>query len=211
MKTTSARSRRGGHTRRAAAALLLALAAIPGACRRSDDGLRGQSGSEAPADNGGNGGGGPAQDQNPPCPCGTDAIFLRVTVLESQGPRRRVRVDEVIHGETDRAAGDELDVDDSGRLPCFVGSAPVADGEPALAAFTPADEASCDASDCGTDGSVRLTPWTDPLLFAQTPAGAVSVPASELGSLWSDDVDRCIERHGDAWLLDTAAPAADEP
>ena len=209
MNTTSARCKHGDLTRRAlAAAVLLALAAMVGACRRSDDGLRGQSGSEAPAGSGGSDG---VQDQNLPCPCGVDGIFLRVTVLDSRGPQRRVRVEEVIHGVTDRAAGAELEVEDSGGLPCFFGSSPVADGQQALAAFTPADESSCDASDCGIDGSMRLTPWADPVLFAQTPAGDVNVPANELGRLWSDDVDRCIERYGDVWrLLESAAPA-DEP
>src|SRR5688572_12628565 len=209
MKTTSARSKHRDRARRAlAAAVLVALAAMAGACRRSDDGLRGQSGSEAPA---GSGGSGSVQDENLPCPCGVDAIVLRVTVLDSRGQQRRMRVEEVIHGVTDRAAGDELEVDDAGDLPCFFGSSPVADGQQALATFTPADASSCDASDCGVDGSVRLTPWGDTLLFAQTAAGDVSVPASELASLWSDDVDRCVERHGDVWrLLESTAPA-DEP
>jgi hypothetical protein len=210
MKTTSARSKHGDRTRRAraAAAVLVALAAMAGACRRSDDGLRGQSGSEGPAGTGGSDG---TQDQNLPCPCAVDAIVLRLTVLDSRGPERRVRVEEVIHGVTDRAAGDELDVEDAGELPCFFGSSPVADGQQALAIFTPADPSSCDAADCGLDGSVRLTPWADTLLFAATAAGNVSVPADELASLWSDDVDRCIERHGDVWrLLESAAPA-DEP
>jgi hypothetical protein len=209
MKTTSACSKHGEGTRRAlaAAAVLVALAAMVGACRRSDDGLRGQSGSEAPQ---GSGGSGSAQDENPPCPCAVEAIVLRLTVLDSRGQQRRVRVEEVIHGATDRAAGDELDVEDEGALPCFFGSSTVADGQQALATFTPADASSCDASDC-VDGSVRLTPWADPLLFAQTAAGDVSVPANELASLWSDDVNRCIERHGDVWrLLESAAPA-DEP
>jgi hypothetical protein len=198
--------------RRAAAALLLALgvAVVPFACRRGDDALRGQSGSEAPAGTGGSDG---TSDESPPCPCGAADIFLRVTVLESDGSLRRVRVDELIHGVTDRAVGDELWVEDDGRLPCFIGSSPVADGQPALAVFTPADESSCDASDC-IDGSVRLAPWTDSLLFAQTPRGDISVPASELESLWSDDTELCIERHGDVWRWlnpSASAPDGDAP
>jgi hypothetical protein len=196
--------------RRAAATFVLTLgiAIIAFACRRSDDVLRGQSGSEAPA---GTGGSPPVNDENPPCPCGAGDIFLRVTVLESDGTLRRVRVDELIHGQTDRAVGDELRVEDDGRLPCFIGSSPVADGQSALAVFTPAEEASCDASDCARlDGSVRLAPWADSVLFAQTASGDISVPANELDSLWSDDVEMCIERRGDAWRgRDGSTSAAD--
>jgi hypothetical protein len=195
--------------RRAAAALVLALgvAVVPSACRRSDDTFRGQSGSEAPAGTGG--GTNSVSDESPPCPCGAEGVFLRVTVLESDGPLRRVRVDELIHGVTDRAVADEIWVEDDGRLPCFIGSSPVADGQPALAVFTPADESSCDASDCARiDGSVRLTPWADSVLFAQTPRGDITVPASELQSLWSDEVESCIERRGDVWRWNASASAA---
>jgi hypothetical protein len=216
MKARRVGNENGSQSQRflAAAALVLALgvAVVPFACRRSDDTLRGQSGSEAPAGTGGSEG---TSDESPPCPCGAAGIFLRVTVLESDGSLRRVRVDELIHGVTDRAAGDELWVEDDGRLPCFIGSSPVADGQPALAVFTPADESSCDASDCARiDGSVRLAPWADSLLFAQTPRGDITVPASELQSLWSDEVELCIERRGDVWLWlssSASAPDGDDP
>jgi hypothetical protein len=209
MKTSRAGNENGRLTRRrrAAAALVLALgvASIPFACWRRDDVLRGQSGSEAPA---GTGGSENVNDENPPCPCGAGGIFLRVSVLDSSGALRRVRVEQVIHGPTDRAVGEELRVEDSGQLPCFIGSSPVADGQSALAVFTPSDEPSCDASEC-SEGSVRLAPWADDLLFAQTPNGDIRVPASELDSLWSDDVDSCIERHGDVWRrLDSSSSDA---
>ncbi len=209
MKASRAGKENGSRSQRsrAAAALVLTLgvAGHPFACRRSDDVLRGQSGSEAPAGTGGSEG---TSDESPPCPCGAAGIFLRVTVLESDGSLRRVRVDEVIHGLTDRAVGDELRVEDDGRLPCFIGSSPVADGQPALAVFTPADEPSCDASDC-IDGSVRLAPWAGSLLFAQTPRGDITVPANELDSLWSDEVETCIERRGDVWLWNASGSAPD--
>jgi hypothetical protein len=211
MKTSQAGNEHASLTRRsrAAAALALALgvASIPFACRRSDEVLRGQSGSEAPA---GTGGSENASDESPPCPCGAGGIFLRVTVLDSSGALRTLRVEQVIHGSTDRAVGEELRVEDSGQLPCFVGSSPVADGQLALAVFTPSDEPSCDASDCAAvDGSVRLAPWADDLLFAQTPRGDIRVPASELDGLWSDDVEACIERHRDVWrLLDSSSSDA---
>jgi hypothetical protein len=216
MKASRVGNENGSRSQRRRAAttlvLTLAVAAVPFACRRSDDVLRGQSGSEAPAGTGGSEG---VSDANSPCPCGAADIFLRVTVLDSDGPLRRVRVDELIHGVTDRAVGDELRVEDDGRLPCFIGSSPVADGQPALAVFTPADDSSCDASDCARiDGSVRLAPWADSLLFAQTPRGDISVPASELESLWSDDTEICIERHGDVWRWlnpSASAPDGDAP
>ncbi|HTV20853.1 MAG TPA: hypothetical protein VMG12_19345 [Polyangiaceae bacterium] len=215
MKTTNAGSNAGGHARRgrvgAAFALALALCAAvvgPFACRRGDDGPRGQSGSEAPAGTGGTEG--PSYDETPQCPCAADGIFLRVTLLDSDGEQRRLRIEELIHGDTERAVGDELQVEDYGELPCLLGSVPVADGQQALALLRPADPSSCDgavdAAACArSDGGVLLTPWADGLLFAQTPSGELRVHASELGSLWSDDVDACIERHGDVrQLLDNS-------
>lgn len=214
MKTTRADEENGARRRRSRIAvcigLALSVAASPYGCRRIDDSLRGQSGSEAPAGTGGN----PSTpDETVPCPCDAGGIFLRVTVLAADDPAlRTVRVDAVIHGETDLGVGDRLNVEDDGQLPCSFGSAPVADGQQALAVFTPAEPAICDGGTCSSvAGSVRLTPWADELLFAQTPEGRVAVPASELDSLWSDDVDACMDRHGDVWRLLELSPAPDEP
>jgi len=219
MKKTNAGIDTGRGARRArfvaSLALAFGLATSPFACRRSDDGPRGQSGSEAPAGTGGTDGTDGDNDQSPPCPCGAPGVFLRVTVLESRGAQRTLRVEQLIHGETTTAPGDELVVEDTAQPPCFVGSLPVADGQQALAVFSPADPADCGAPDCGgIDGSVRLAPWDDragaDVPFAQVGDAAIRVPAAELDSLWSDDVDACISRRGDVWLLLEAASPEDD-
>jgi hypothetical protein len=61
-------------------------------------------------------------------------------------------------------------------------------------------------------GTVRLSPWGDKIVFARNARGEISLPAAELGQLWSDqgsdereNARRCRERVGDwSTLLENA-------
>jgi hypothetical protein len=170
--------------------LALGAAAPLGACIAS-----GQSGSEGRA---GAGQGGAINDDGGgdvmPCPCEAAGTFLRVTLLARDGGDVTLRIARVIHGETSLRTGDELRATDGGQLPCYLGVSSIDVGGEALAVFQPAG--SCDASDCAdAPGSVRMTPWADELLLAETAGGRLSVPAGELESLWGN-VNECQDRYG---------------
>jgi hypothetical protein len=170
--------------------LAFGAAAPLGACD-----VLGQSGSEGHA---GAGPGGAANDQGGgdvvACPCEAAGTFLRVTLLTREGAEVTLRIAQVIHGETSWRAGDELRATDGGQLPCYLGVSNIDVGGDALAVFEPAS--SCDASDCANAlGSVRMTPWANELLMAETAAGRLSVPARELENLWGN-VNECLDRYG---------------
>lgn len=177
--------------------LVVAAAAPLGACDAT-----GQSGSESHAGAGpggaGQGGGGATVNDDGgdvmACPCEAAGTFLRVTLLARDGGDVTLRIARVIHGETAWRAGDELRASDDGQLPCYLGVSSIDIGADALAVFVPAP--SCDAGDCAdAPGSVRMTPWAEELLMAETPGGRLSVPASEIDSLWSN-VNQCLDRYG---------------
>jgi hypothetical protein len=200
MKTsTKTNSPRDGQRRtlRPASALLNTLAASAVACLSACAAI-GQSGSEG---QGGAGQGGAPPD-NPggltvPCPCGTEGTFLRALVLARDGSEVSLRVITVIHGETTLRAGDELSLASyGGDLPCYRGTANVVAGDEALAVLRVS--ATCDASDClnSPSTSLRMTPWTEDLLMAETAQGRLTVPASEIEQLWNDPSE-CVDRYGD--------------
>jgi hypothetical protein len=202
MNTTSkkATSSQGLHAGRGLcrrlAAPLLALAQSLFACEQTDDAPRGQSGSEARA------GAGPVTQDVDLCPCDALGVYLRVTVLQKEGASLSLRVEAVIHGATPLTHGAELRADWNGELPCSGSQTNIGIGTEALVVFTPAERAggSCDAAPCEngdwTRGDVRLTPWADQLLMAQTAEASLSVPASELARLWSNQ-GACLARYGD--------------
>jgi hypothetical protein len=62
-------------------------------------------------------------------------------------------------------------------------------------------------------GDVRLTPWTDPIVFARSSLGELSVPRDEFSALWlspgedvAAQIAACTARFGDwADLLEDRA------
>jgi hypothetical protein len=48
-------------------------------------------------------------------------------------------------------------------------------------------------------GSVALSPWTDPVVFARSDKGELSIPRDQLGELFefTGDLKACVERFGD--------------
>lgn len=174
--------------RGAAVAMLLAAMLLLPSCQ-------GQSGSEGRTGSG-------ASDMDvgntTPCPCEASGTFLRVTLVARSGAEVTLRVEALIHGATALRVGDELRATWNGELPCSGEAGAIAVGEPALAVFTALR--ACDASECTelepAQGSVQMTAWTDELLIAQTVAARLTVPAAELGQLWSGSPE-CRERFGD--------------
>lgn len=130
-------------------------------------------------------------DSSVSCPCNAEGRFVRVTVLAQNGENVTLRVDELIGTEPDigLSPGDETEARFVGRLPCYRGTIEIESGKEALALFSLGEKVTPKRW-----AGIRLTPWADNLLFAQTDEADLFVPANELNRLY--DNDRCYAEYG---------------
>lgn len=143
--------------------------------------------------------------------CRAGATAVEFGELPPRCSRLRLRVEEVLLGDIELASGTELEALSDGYLPCYRGADAVAPGEQALAAINWDGGSPPDAGITAEQVvNVRLSPWGDSIVFAETPQAKVSVPVSELPEL-AGDLLECIDRFGDWASLPGAFPDGNIP